>query len=154
LFRANNALSICLAKKTFITASYFLIDTQQQVVEFSRAGHCPTLYFNASTQKAEFFKNKGLGMGIIRNETFRNYLAAHSFKYLPNDVMVLYTDGITEAKNAKGEEFGSDRLLHSLEKWAQHTPEYIREKLITTLYEFTGTDHIDDDYTVMIVKFK
>jgi phosphoserine phosphatase RsbU/P len=154
LFRANNALSICLAKKTFITASYFLIDTEKRVVEFSRAGHCPTLFYEAKSQKAEYFKNKGMGMGIIRNETFKNYIASHSFKYAKNDVLVLYTDGITEAKNPKGEEFGYDRLLQAVETWAPHSPEIIQEKLMNQLYDFTETEVIDDDYTVLIVKFK
>ena len=68
--------------------------------------------------------------------------------------MVLYTDGITEAKNAKGDEFGYDRLREVILEVKDHSSREIQEHLINRLYEFTGTENINDDYTTMIVKFK
>ncbi len=67
--------------------------------------------------------------------------------------MVLYTDGITEAKDSKGEEFGYDRLLSSFEEVSSLSATQVQDHLIKKLYEFSGTDNIDDDYTTMIVRF-
>ena len=68
--------------------------------------------------------------------------------------MVLYTDGITEAKSPKGEEFGLDLLKKRIVEVAIRNPKEIQEHLIKKLYEYTGTEEINDDYTTMIVKFR
>ncbi len=68
--------------------------------------------------------------------------------------MVLYTDGITEAQNRKGDEYGYDRLKETILLHAKESPETIQKKLIENLYSFTGTEFIDDDYTTLVVKFK
>jgi serine phosphatase RsbU (regulator of sigma subunit) len=67
--------------------------------------------------------------------------------------MVLYTDGITEAKNSKGEEFGYERLAQVLARSSNGTPQDIQQCLISSLYEFSGSENLDDDYTTMVVKF-
>jgi len=154
LIRANDALSRCLDKTSFITTSFFVIDSKQKRVEFTRAGHCPTLYFNTAEQKAHYFRNKGLGLGIVRSREYEKYVHTNHFHYNPGDVMLLYTDGITEAKNRKGEEFGYDRLLQSLDKNQSADIKSILDNLIEELYVFTGSKAIDDDYTMIIVKFR
>jgi serine phosphatase RsbU (regulator of sigma subunit) len=67
--------------------------------------------------------------------------------------MVLYTDGITEAKDGKGEEFGNDRLAAALNEVAGARAKDIEDNIIKRLYEFSGTKNINDDYTSMTVKF-
>ncbi len=150
---ANNALSRCLDKASFITTSYYVFDTKKKQVEFSRAGHCPTLYYSKAEGKATYFQNKGLGLGILRNEGFKNYIQIDTFMYSPGDILVLYTDGITEAKNVKGEEYGYDLLREAIQKHSDAPVEEIKKEIISELYAFTGTEAIDDDYTVLIVKF-
>jgi sigma-B regulation protein RsbU (phosphoserine phosphatase) len=66
----------------------------------------------------------------------------------------LYTDGITEAKDRKNEEFGYDRLSRNVQEVKSGSPKEIQDHLIAKLYEFSGTNNINDDYTTMIVKFK
>ena len=153
LVRANTALSYCLDKASFITTSYFVIDSEKKTVEFSRAGHCPTLYYDAGSNESKFFQNKGLGLGILRNDDFKNYIQTDCFNYKRGDIVLLYTDGITEAKNMKGEEFGYDRLRDFLQRVSGQDLESIQKTLIEELYEFTGTSAIDDDYTTLIIKF-
>jgi phosphoserine phosphatase RsbU/P len=67
--------------------------------------------------------------------------------------MLLYTDGITEAKNGRNEEFGYDRLATVLLEVKSLPPKQIQEHLVNCLYSFSGTENINDDYTTMIVKF-
>jgi len=145
LVRANAAVSRCLDRASFITTSYFVIDSESRKIEFARAGHCPTLFYSGETKKVSYFQNKGLGLGILRNNTF---------EYHKEDVIVLYTDGITEAQNGTGDEFGYERLQAVVEEVGDQEVKDIQNKIISSLYAFTETEAIDDDYTTLIVKFK
>jgi serine phosphatase RsbU (regulator of sigma subunit) len=102
----------------------------------------------------EYLKDKGVALGMVRNKTYPNFIQAYEFDYSCGDLMVLYTDGITEAKDGKGEEFGYERLVEGVREVMDQSSGQVQEHLIKKLYEFSGTDIIDDDYTTMIVKFK
>jgi len=151
--RANQALVYCLERGSFISATFFVVNTRQKKVHYARAGHCPVLYYSAAKDKADFFKDKGIALGMVKNKSYSNFIEAYEFEYHSGDIMVLYTDGITEAKNVKGDEFGYDRLVEVLQEVKTLTPKQIQEHLIRRLYEFSGTSNINDDYTTMIVKF-
>ena len=133
--------------------TYFNINTQTKKIRYARAGHCPVLYYCAEKQSLDYFKDKGVALGMVRNKSYSNFIQAYEFEYKPGDLMVLYTDGITEAKDRKGEEFGYDRLLMTVEEARTLAAKQVQDHLIKKLYEFSGTDNIDDDYTTMIVKF-
>ncbi|MGB3848827.1 MAG: GAF domain-containing SpoIIE family protein phosphatase [Tunicatimonas sp.] len=154
LVYANNALSRCLEKTSFITVSFFVVDAQRHEVEFARAGHTPTLYYQAAQQQASYHEIRGLGLGIIRNENFNKYIEVNRVEYAPGDVIVLYTDGIIEATNADREEFGFERLKQVVEAHAHEAPSIIQKVLIQSLYDFCDGTPLDDDYTTFIIKFK
>jgi phosphoserine phosphatase RsbU/P len=152
--RANQALIYCLERGSFISATFFIVNTESKKIFYSRAGHCPVLYFHAKDNSTEYFKDKGIALGMVRNKSYASFIQAYEFNYKSGDIMVLYTDGITEAKNDKNEEFGYERLAQVLNEVKEKLPRQIQEHLIQRLYEFTGTKNINDDYTTMIVKFK
>ncbi len=151
---ANKALSSCLEKTSFITASYFIIDKTKRRVEFARAGHCPTLYYHREQDKTEFLENKGLGLGILRDDNFPNYLEEAYIDYQSGDIMVLYTDGITEAANFKKEEYGYEKIRILLEQNKEKSSAEISQIMIDDLYSFLGDTNVNDDYTLLILKFK
>jgi serine phosphatase RsbU (regulator of sigma subunit) len=153
MIRANRALVYCLERGSFISASFFLINTEERKVRYARAGHCPVLYYKASQNKVEYFKDKGVALGMVRNNSYGNFIESYEFAYESGDIMVLYTDGITEAKNNKNDEYGYDRLSQALTELKDLQPKQIQEQLIKNLYEFSGTENINDDDTTMIVKF-
>ncbi len=151
---ANAALSNCLEKTSFITATYYYIDTQYQQIYLSRAGHCPSLLFEQHTQDARFLKNKGLGLGIVRNERFKDFVEVDSIKYQAGDLLTLYTDGIVEAKNeTTGEQFGYERLLAHIVAHAHEPLEIIYQALIEGISTFTQSEIIDDDFTLILIRF-
>jgi serine phosphatase RsbU (regulator of sigma subunit) len=152
--RANQALVFCLERGSFISASFFIIDTKEKSIRYSRAGHCPVLYYRASSGKTEYLKDKGTALGMVRSRDYCNFIETNELKYETGDVMLLYTDGITEAKDARGEEFGYDRLADSLKEITSGSAKDIEDHVIKKLYEFSGTNNINDDYTSMTVKFK
>lgn len=153
MLHANQALSKCLEKKSFITLSYFSIDTKKKLIKFSRAGHCPTLYYSHKKRKAQFFENKGMALGMVRSGNFSTHIEAKEHKFEKGDVMILYTDGILEARNDAGEEYGFERLKTFIEQHNDLYAKQIRDKLKETFYEYCGNSVIDDDYTFLIVKF-
>ena len=154
LVKANKALSGCLEKTSFITLSYFVIDTEHKSVEYSRAGHCPTLYYSSQNSSAEFLENKGLGLGILRNDSFKNYVFVNKMTFQKDDVIVLYTDGISEASNHSGEEFGYDRMKKILNDNAKFDAVSIQKTFIKRLFEFCEDKNLNDDYTMVVIKFK
>ncbi|MCC5937751.1 MAG: serine/threonine-protein phosphatase [Lunatimonas sp.] len=155
LDKANNALSRCLEKNHFITTTYYLLDTERKELVFARAGHCPTLYFDSQTDVSRFLDIKGMGLGIVRNSHYVGFLEEGQLNYRPGDVMVMYTDGIIEAKNQDNEEFGYDRLAQVLNQCHGCSPGEIKATIIREVYGFIGKDSLpDDDYSLMVVKFK
>ncbi|MCC5945998.1 MAG: serine/threonine-protein phosphatase [Bernardetiaceae bacterium] len=151
---ANNALSGCLERNSFITATYLVVDAEQRKIYSSRAGHCPTLYYSHESKEVRYLQEKGLGLGIIRNEDYRKYIQIRTFEYKKGDILMLYSDGIYEARNKHTrEEYGYDRL-HEFFKMHCNLPlADIAHKLLEDIYAFTQCDRLDDDYTVLLLKF-
>ena len=154
LGKANEALGRCLERTSFITLSYYILDTEAGTIKFSRAGHCPSLFYKESEKKIDFLKSKGLGLGIIRNQEYYKYIEVNELTYSPGDLLVMYTDGITEAKNALNEEFGYDRLKQSVQRNVDKSVEEIQEAMIKDLHDFTQLEEMEDDFTTMILKFQ
>ena len=74
MIKANNALSGCLDRTSFITTTLMIFDADKKMIELSRAGHCPTLYYSAKDNKVRFLKDNGLGLGILRDQQFMNFI--------------------------------------------------------------------------------
>ena len=154
MIKANAALSKCLGKNHFITASIFLINIAEKKICHSRAGHIPTLFYKAKEAKSEFMLFDGLGLGILRNKQYENHVQEKTFSYETGDILVLITDGIVEAKNQKGQQFGFERIRSLVEIHQAKGPAEIQTQLIDSLHVFVGGDRmIDDDYSMMVVKF-
>ncbi|MEM6643452.1 MAG: SpoIIE family protein phosphatase [Bacteroidota bacterium] len=154
MIKANLALSQCLNKNSFITATYFDIDTAEKKLSYARGGHCPALLHCKQSDQTSFLESEGLGLGILRNSKFQNYVHQDTLKYREGDTLLLYTDGITEARSTEGIEFGKERLRESFGKHRAKSPNQIKKGIKNDLSEFTGQIDIDDDYTLVIVRFK
>ena len=155
MIKANSALSKCLERNHFITASIFIIDLEKKEICHSRAGHVPTLVYSAQEEKSEFLMFDGLGLGILRNKLYENHVQEKTFRYKAGDILVLITDGIVEAKNQKGLQFGFERVKSLVEINHSKSPKEIQQVLIDSLHAFVGGDGmIDDDYSLMVVKFE
>lgn len=153
ILTANKALSNCLRRGSFMTLTYVHIDMEQQLVEILRAGHCQTLYYDASADQLLVLEAGGPGLAIIRNDRYADLIGEpERIQFGPGDVMILFTDGIIEAKNAASEEFGFQRL-HDIVHRLRHTDSrLIVETLVQQVMAFNG-GKIEDDYSILAVKF-
>ena len=76
------------------------------------------------------------------------------YDYNPGDVMVIYTDGIVEARNEAQEEYGEDQLKYMLTQTYHLEAEDIKCAIINDLEDFTGPGNLYDDQTLLVIKFK
>ncbi|MBD2722915.1 PP2C family protein-serine/threonine phosphatase [Hymenobacter armeniacus] len=153
--QANAALTHCLEKSSFITSSLYIIDYEQGGFVFARAGHCHTLYYHALREEVFYFESQGLGLGIIRNESYEKHIKNQFYDYSPGDVMVIYTDGIVEARGGDGTaEYGEDRLKLRLEESYYQEADEIKDFILKDLNAFTHGHPIHDDQTLLVIKFK
>lgn len=154
MIKANAALSKCLEKNHFVTASIFVIDTISHTIQHARAGHIPTLFFDSQSRKSNYLEIKGLGLGILRNKKYENHVEQKEYKYKSGDILVLFTDGIVEAKDDKSAQFGFERIKILVQENFLDKPKDLQTKLIDSLHRFVGgSGVIDDDYSLMVVKF-
>lgn len=151
---ANKALANCMKKGLFITLTYLQIDTKKKNLELLRAGHCPSYYYTAAEDKLEQMREGTLGLGILRNDTFHKMAGEPvSVTYQPGDFIVLYTDGIQEARNDQDEEFGYSRIAAIIEENKHSTAEVMASEIVEAAKKFS--DHtIEDDYTVLVIRFE
>ena len=153
--QANTALIHCLEKSSFITSSLYIIDYEQGGFVFARAGHCHTLYYHAMREEVYYFESQGLGLGIIRNDSYEKHIKNQFYDYSPGDVMVIYTDGIVEARGGSGtDEYGEDRLKLRLEESYFQEAHDIKNFILSDLNAFTAGHPIHDDQTLLVIKFK
>jgi len=125
-----------------------------QGLMFARAGHCHTLYYNSMTEETFYFVTEGLGLGIIRDASYAKRIHKLYYDYNPGDVMVIYTDGVTEARSPAQDEYGEDRLKEMLMQTYHLEAEDIKYAIVNDLKTFIGDSHLHDDQTLMVVKFK
>jgi serine phosphatase RsbU (regulator of sigma subunit) len=154
MVQANEALTHCLERSSFITAAFYLIDYQAGGFSFARAGHCHTLYYHSIQEEVSYFHTEGLGLGIIRNENYGKHVKTQFWDYNPGDVMVIYTDGIVEARNAAGDEYGEDRLRDMLSECFSQSAEGINAYIRNDVQQFSLGQPLHDDQTLLVIKFK
>lgn len=149
---ANKLLARDMEKKSFVTALGATFDTRARQLRLARAGHLPLLYFNARQDCVEEIVPAGLGFGLDRNEVFAKSLEEKKINYQPGDIFLFITDGITEAQNGSGDEFGEERVVQLLKASATLRSCEIRDRLLAAVSEFTNSRYQHDDQTIVVVK--
>ena len=153
LSQANAAVLSSFEKGVYITLVLLSINQRKKQIQWARAGHCPILYWNSKTLSLELLKDKGLGLGIAQDEQFRQLNLIQSRNYNEGDIVVMYTDGITEARNKNNEEYGAERLKKIISENASESTDVIERKLIKSISDFRGAQQIFDDISSIIIKF-
>ncbi|MBI4564960.1 MAG: PP2C family protein-serine/threonine phosphatase [Planctomycetes bacterium] len=153
LCRANADVYGDLDRRTFVTAFLGVYDPAARVLTYARAGHNPPLLFNRdrapSVQKLD---TGGLMLGMSQSALFDRTMKSEAVQMLSGDVVLLYTDGLEEAKNAQGEQFGLDRFTKVLEaQWGKPACNIVGA-LSLALDTFCGSVAQEDDVTVICLK--
>jgi phosphoserine phosphatase RsbU/P len=152
----NRTMAGEVCRGMFITLLYAVIDLAQGTVTFARAGHELPLVSRrdpGSGQPASgFIGSEGMPVGMVEAELFDGAIADQTIPFLPGDVLVLYTDGITEAANQEEQEFSGSRLADALHALRSRGAAEINEGILDRVRRFSGRDHHRDDLTLVTVK--
>ena len=149
LTRANKVIAKNITPDRFITAMYVIINSETGEVQLSSAGHNPAFVASGHGHDLALHeKNVScMPLGIVDSFEYESI----SFKLKKNDMLLLYTDGVTEARNADGEEFGVARLKKYLSRPRSENPASDLEK---ELNEFSVNAGQHDDITAVTIEFK
>jgi sigma-B regulation protein RsbU (phosphoserine phosphatase) len=144
----NLAARYTAQSDTFVTAFYGVYDPAPRALTYATAGHNPPrLKRCADGTLALLDGPAGLPLGIAPEQTYPECV----YRLVPGDQLVLYTDGITEAHNDRGEMFGLERLDKVLENCAVGASGLL-ESVLAALKEFTGGSPAHDDRTLLVAK--
>ena len=132
----------------FITLIYVKYNAINRTLYYSNAGHVPPLLYRSSEATCRKLEAEGLIIGVRKGEIYE----AKQLQLREGDVLLLYTDGIIEAMNAAGEEFGVARLSHCLVAQHAEAPQVILAAIIKEVAAFTGASAMADDVTMIVMK--
>jgi sigma-B regulation protein RsbU (phosphoserine phosphatase) len=121
---------------------------------FTVAGQHECIVIWRSNGSVEVHDTEPLGMFVGFEPDITRFIGEERIRLEPGEVMVLYTDGVTEAVNQRGEEFGLRRLCDLVRNNCQLTSARILENLFSELYAFIGEAKVHDDVSLMVIKQK
>ncbi|HEY7544857.1 MAG TPA: SpoIIE family protein phosphatase [Blastocatellia bacterium] len=131
----------------FLTLFYGALDPTTGVLRYSNAGHNTPILVRRSGEVGSLDKG-GLPIGMMPGMSYQE----DSVKFEPGDVLVIYSDGITESVNDRDEEFGETRLVEVIKNNISRSASGIRDRIDEALSRFVGTAAPVDDMTLMIIK--
>jgi serine phosphatase RsbU (regulator of sigma subunit) len=148
LMRANDLIISDARSDLFVTIFYVLLRPLSGEISFANAGHNPPLLVRVSSPKPEYLWQHGMALGVAPNVT----LAAQSRSLDVGDVLVLYTDGVTEALDDREREFGLERLERCVLDSVNGSADAIVQTIQGALHEHVGDGPPFDDITLVVLK--
>ncbi len=137
-----------IALGTFATLLYVRIDLESGQLSIVDCGHPPIIHFHADTENCTFLKGENLPIGMIKKQNYESL----SFSVKKDDIIVLYSDGITESSLPDGSLFGIERL-HDLILENHHMhPDILVEKIRATVFSTSDKGMLDDDATCIVIR--
>ena len=148
LQKINRIISQIIPAGMFITLQLMLFDLQKKRLFYANAGHNPALFYQAQEGTCRELYLASCALNILPDFSY----LVQDFPLQTGDVIVAYTDGITEAMNAEGEMFGSERLSRLILHLAKHEPEQMVSQILHEIEGFTNHAEQSDDRALVVVK--
>lgn len=147
--RLNSGLHSLSDSSRYVTLVLASIDARRQSLHYVNCGHNPALLFQAKTRDVISMNSSCFPIGMFDNET----CALNSADLSAGDLLVLYTDGVTEARNSVGEEFGMERLSSLIRHGHTLSADGLMNHILKCVTDFSRDVGFDDDATILIAKF-
>jgi sigma-B regulation protein RsbU (phosphoserine phosphatase) len=154
LIEANRIISRHLDSRSFITMTYAVIDLRAQTFTHARAGHCPLMHLRAGEPVPRTLVPNGLvlGLQIDDGQIFARLLEESTEAVLPGDLFLLYTDGLSEAMDERGDFFGEARLGEAFVTHATALFADVGDRILRDVRAFAGTAPQHDDMTLLMIE--
>jgi sigma-B regulation protein RsbU (phosphoserine phosphatase) len=150
LSRANELILSDNKSDIFVTAFYGILDTRTHRLEYTNAGHNRPLWLKAATGEFQELSARGIILGSFEEVE----LEEQRIDVAPSDLLVFYTDGVTEARNAAGELFSMERLKEAVASHREANAKEIIKGVVQAINTFAGDTPPSDDFTLLVVKRK
>ena len=147
LFDLNAKLTGESSAALFVTIFYAIFDVDKMVMMFANGGHLPVLYLAKGSGPKFLDVEEGLPLGMMES-----LYSGNQVSYSRGDIFVFYTDGITEAKNALGEMYGSDRLVSIVERNRGSNCQDLLNAIEKDVRRFEPKHRQRDDITLIVIK--
>jgi serine phosphatase RsbU (regulator of sigma subunit) len=134
----------------FLTAMLVRFERDTKRLSACSAGHNPTLLFRAATGAIELLESNGPPLGFVASAEYEE----SQVTLAPGDVLLLYTDGVTEATDTELDMFGEERLHELLRQHARGPAASLVDAVLADLAAFTGRERYDDDVSMLVVKVR
>ena len=146
----HNSPSLTSLRRSFVTLG--LIAFTKKGVRYARAGHTPLLHVRAD-RTYRFLQPLGMAVGLIRQPIFVEAIEEVTIDVKPGDVLVLFSDGITDARDPDGQPLGYDRLADYVRmNLDMYNARDLTLKILSSVAEFTNSASFDDDATLVIMQ--
>lgn len=134
----------------YVTAFYAILETHTGRLVYANAGHPPAVLFSLRKGKEsiEQLRPTGMALGVSEEARWRQ----KEVRLAPGDVLILYTDGITEAQNLQGAFFEEDRLMEAALAHAGGGARQILDGLMAEVNRFTGSAPRQDDIALIVIR--
>lgn len=144
----NDSLSADFAIDKFATLFFMIYDRRTGEMSFSNAGHGPLFRYRASKNECVLYKIDGVPIGIMEDAEYPQA----KVQLEPGDLVVLYTDGVTEMRNSLKEEYGRERLQKFVMDYHSMDAKDFIAKLVDDIDSFRGGVSPHDDMTMLVFK--
>ncbi len=154
LTRVNAFVTDDIRRGMFVTMFYVILDSRERMVSFASAGHNPMILYRGKTRETFYLNPSGFPVGITLPDIrlFAERIQADRIRLHPDDILVLYTDGITEAMNPKRELYGEERFLAAIRKYGHLDVVEFVKRVKEDILDFTGGFEQNDDITLVAIK--
>jgi serine phosphatase RsbU (regulator of sigma subunit) len=153
LTEVNRELVGNIKKGMFVTMFFGILDRRDGRFTFASAGHNPLIHIDGASGEADLIKTKGYPLGMIETGMYEQRVETGQINLYLHDWLVLYTDGVNEAQNADGHEFGMERFTRAIRTHRDLKPEVLVDALVREHRKFVGNAPQFDDITLMAVKW-
>ncbi|MDD5655297.1 MAG: PP2C family protein-serine/threonine phosphatase, partial [Candidatus Omnitrophica bacterium] len=150
LIRTNQMLHQNIGAQKFMTLLYFIWHPQNKMLTYSSAGHEHIIIYRTAKLAMEIVQSGGFMLGMI--PSIDNFLEDHDIELHPQDKVILYTDGVTEARNPVEELFTLKRLTDIVFKYGHKPAEELLGIIKQEVYSFIGTRDQYDDITLVVME--
>lgn len=152
LGKVNELMYGTIERGSFMTMAYAVVDLDDMSTSVARAGHNPAIYYNHAAKTASHIESHGIALGMQNAATFGNLTAEKTVRLQPEDLIVFYTDGVTEAMGKNREEFGTDRLFDVIRGNHSQSAHDIVGVVCDEIRSFVGPRSQHDDMTLVVLK--
>ena len=136
--------------ESFVTVCYARFDLQNHRVDFVDCGHTTTIHFQARTGTCAMLQGENLPLGVSEKEIYeQTRVPLHT-----GDVLLFYSDGLTETRNSAGELFGIERLAECVRTHGRLEPEALIDRIRQAAVAFSNSETFGDDLTCVAVKIE